>query len=92
MKIEARRQESNVKLQIIDTGVGFEPSETKRLFQKFYRSGDELRRTSAGTGLGLFIVKRLMHHQKGSVTAHSDGPGKGAVFAATWPAAKERSS
>ena len=90
--IQAHRGEGQVTLEVSDTGIGFRPVEAKRLFQKFYRSGDELRRTSAGTGLGLFIVKRLMHHQRGSVKADSEGLGKGAVFTVIWPAAKERSS
>jgi signal transduction histidine kinase len=56
------------------------------LFEKFYRRGDELRRTGRGTGLGLYIVERLMQLERGSVRAESAGPGRGATFTVVWPA------
>ncbi len=90
-RVELRGEEKNgfVELAVRDTGIGFPPAESRKLFEKFYRPGNELRRTSTGTGLGLFIVHRLMHHQRGRVTAHSNGPGEGAVFTVSWPAAAE---
>lgn len=77
-------ENDRVTLEIRDTGIGFPPAESKKLFEKFYRSGDEMRRTSTGTGLGLYIVHRLMQHQKGRVKAHSEGLGRGAVFTTSW--------
>ena len=50
-------------------GVGFEPAEAEKLFEKFYRPGDELRRTSKGTGLGLYVVRRFVELERGWVTA-----------------------
>lgn len=79
-----RRDKNRVSLEIRDNGIGFPPAESKKLFEKFYRSGDEMRRTSTGTGLGLYIVHRLMLHQKGRVKAHSEGLGQGAVFTTSW--------
>ncbi len=89
VELHAEEQNGFVELAVRDTGIGFAPQEGRKLFEKFYRPGNELRRTSTGTGLGLFIVQRLMHHEKGRVRAHSDGPGKGAVFTVAWPAASE---
>ncbi len=63
------------------------PAEAERLFEKFYRPGDELRRTSKGTGLGLYVVRRFVELQGGRVTASSPGPGRGATFTVAWPAA-----
>jgi|CXWL01.1.fsa_nt_gi signal transduction histidine kinase len=74
-----------VELAVADDGVGFEPAEASNLFEKFYRPGDELRRTGKGSGLGLYIVHRLMHHEQGWVAAHSAGPGRGATFTLAWP-------
>lgn len=90
-RVELRAEEKNgfIELSVRDTGIGFLPQESRKLFEKFYRPGDELRRTSPGTGLGLFIVHRLMEREKGRVRAHSDGPGKGAVFTVAWPAGPE---
>ena len=58
-----------------------------KLFEKFYRPGDELRRTSKGTGLGLYVVRRFVELERGWVTAASAGPGRGATFTVAWPAA-----
>ncbi len=75
-----------VRLVVADSGVGFEAKESHQLFQKFYRPGDELRRQTRGSGLGLYIVRRFVELEHGRVSAHSDGPGRGAVFTVLWPA------
>lgn len=57
------------------------------IFEKFHRVGDELRRTTPGTGLGLYIVRRLVELANGSIEAQSPGPGKGATITIRWPEA-----
>jgi signal transduction histidine kinase len=86
--VTLRAEESGqfVKLVVRDSGVGFAANETNRLFEKFYRPGDELRRKTRGSGLGLYIVRRFVELEHGRVSAHSDGPGQGAVFTVLWPA------
>jgi signal transduction histidine kinase len=86
--LAAEEADGEVRLRVVDTGVGFPPEEAKRLFQKFYRLGDELRRTGRGTGLGLYIVARLMELERGRFAAESDGPGRGATFTVAWPRAR----
>jgi signal transduction histidine kinase len=84
--LSARALDGEVELSVRDSGVGFVPADGARLFQKFARlpsSG----RGYYGTGLGLFIVRRLMELAQGRVSAHSDGPGQGARFVLTWRAA-----
>ncbi len=54
------------------------------MFEKFYRHGDELRRTTPGTGLGLYIVKRLAALSAAEVVATSAGLGKGAEMSVEW--------
>jgi signal transduction histidine kinase len=83
--------EDEIHIRVIDPGVGFPPGEAPRLFQKFYRTGDELRRSGRGTGLGLYIVERLMALEGGSVSAESAGPGRGATFTLSWPRHPPRS-
>ena len=83
------REGRYVKLTVSDNGVGFPTSESSRLFVKFYRLGDELRRTSRGVGLGLYLVRSLVEASGGKVSATSEGIGKGATFQVLWPAAQE---
>ena len=86
VRLQAHRTKDGVHLEVRDTGIGFPPGEAKRIFDKFYRPGDEMRRQvrTAGTGLGLYIVEKLM---AGRVTAMSLGPGRGATFDVWWPEA-----
>jgi signal transduction histidine kinase len=83
--LSARAVGGNVELAVRDSGVGFAAADAARLFEKFsHRHGGA---GNSGTGLGLFIVRKLMHLAGGSVSAHSDGPGTGARFLLSWPAA-----
>ncbi len=87
--IRGRRNGSETELQITDTGIGFEPEQGPKLFEKFFRIDNHGGRDAAGTGLGLFIVQRFMHFEDGHVSASSEGAGKGATFTVAWPAAQE---
>ena len=84
--IKGRHTGDEAGLEITDTGVGFEPGQGPKLFEKFFRIDNHGGRDAAGTGLGLFIVQRFMHFENGHVRAHSAGAGKGATFTVTWPA------
>ena len=87
IRLSGRAHGSFVELEVGDDGVGFEPALAEKLFEKFFRPGDELRRTSKGTGLGLYVVRRFVELERGRVTAASPGPGRGATFTVAWPAA-----
>lgn len=84
--IGARRTNGEVELSVRDTGVGFKAADRALLFRKFSRlySGGG---ANQGTGLGLFIVNRLMQLAGGRISAHSEGEGQGAEFVLAWPAA-----
>ena len=85
--LSARALGPEVELAVRDSGVGFAPADGGRLFQKFTRLHPGGGAGYYGTGLGLFIVRRLMELAHGRVSAHSDGNGRGACFLLTWPAA-----
>jgi signal transduction histidine kinase len=89
IELVGRAHDGHIHLVAKDDGVGFEPSEAARLFDKFYRPGDELRRGGRGAGLGLYIVDRLMQLERGWVAAQSEGPGRGATFTVAWPRSRE---
>jgi len=88
VEIHARAAGRQVRIDVVDDGLGFEASETPRLFEKFYRSGDEMRRRTKGSGLGLYIARRLVEADGGRLDAQSDGPGRGATFSVRWPRAR----
>jgi signal transduction histidine kinase len=83
--LKAHRATGEIELSVRDTGVGFRPTDGARLFKKFSRLGAG--GGNGGTGLGLFIVRRMMQLAGGRVTAHSDGVGQGAQFVLAWPIA-----
>ena len=71
-------------LQVNDEGAGIADSEKEKVFQKFYRIGNEQTRTTKGTGLGLYICKKIaaMH----SATIHvSDHLPQGSTFTVQFP-------
>lgn len=88
----ARRTQNEIELAVKDSGVGFRPVDGLRLFEKFTRLHPGGGSSYYGTGLGLFIVRRLMQLAGGRVSAHSEGVGQGAQFILTWPIAPAEQS
>jgi signal transduction histidine kinase len=87
ISLTARRLDGAIELAVKDTGVGFRPVDGARLFEKFTRLHPGGGSSYFGTGLGLYIVRRLMQLAGGRVSAHSAGVGQGAQFVLTWPVA-----
>ncbi len=73
-----------VRISVKDNGQGIEPTEHKRIFQKFYRVDDRLSREREGSGLGLAIVKHVMRAHRGRVDVES-GVGEGSTFTLVLP-------
>ncbi len=71
-------------VSVSDRGPGIADADRSRVFEKFQRSGEESVRRAKGTGLGLFIVERLMRAMHGTVTLRSR-PGGGSIFEASFP-------
>ncbi len=68
-----------VQLFVHDTGPGIAPEDISHLFQKFYRVDNSATRTIGGTGLGLFICKKIIELYNGRIWAESE-LGKGSTF------------
>ncbi|MFT7670142.1 MAG: signal transduction histidine kinase [Planctomycetota bacterium] len=85
VKVFAVAEGKEVRIDVVDNGLGFDTVENKKLFEKFYRPGEELRRRTEGTGLGLFVVKSLVEGSGGRIQARSDGDGQGATFSLWLP-------
>jgi len=60
-----------VQLRISDTGHGIRPEDTKHLFEKFYRVDNSNTRTVGGTGLGLFICRKIIELYNGRIWVDS---------------------
>lgn len=67
-------------VRIIDEGPGIPETEKKKIFQKFYRTGNEATRKAKGTGLGLYLVKNIAKRHKGNIVIENNPPG-GSIFA-----------
>ena len=65
---------SRVLLEVIDSGCGISESEKQKIFEKFYRSGNEETRKTKGTGIGLFIVKQICNMHQASITISDNKP------------------
>lgn len=82
--INAKREGRNLKLQVIDTGIGIPEKDIPRIFERFYRVDKARSRDSGGTGLGLAIVKHLVENLHGQISVESK-EGKGTTFTVTLP-------
>jgi len=71
--------QSVVQFHISDTGEGIPKADIGHLFQKFYRVDSSATRTIGGTGLGLFICKKIVDLYNGKIWVESE-PGKGSTF------------
>ncbi len=85
--ISARATAESVEVSVQDHGLGLRKDEVARLFSKFYRGDSATLNKIKGTGLGLAISLRIVEAHGGRISAKSDGPGKGATFQFTLPAA-----
>lgn len=67
-------------IAVSDTGAGMSQADLARLFQKFSRGEEAKKRAVDGSGLGLYVSKRLIEEMGGTVSAGSAGLGKGSTF------------
>lgn len=84
IRVALRREGNRCLLSFQDNGKGIDREDLKKIFRKFYRirsSGEAIR----GTGLGLWIVKSVVKEHGGTVTAASEGNGKGTTFTISLP-------
>lgn len=66
--VTLKQENKKIFLSVIDQGTGIADNEKKIIFEKFYRSGSEKTRRTKGTGLGLYLCKRIVKNLKGYIT------------------------
>jgi signal transduction histidine kinase len=84
--IQTQRLGAVARLTIIDEGAGIPADLIGRIFEPFVQQPQKLARMHGGLGLGLSIVKSFVEAHGGSVSAQSDGLGKGSMFTIDLPA------
>jgi PAS domain S-box-containing protein len=89
--VSAKLEGAEVVLRVRDTGVGIAPEFLPRVFDLFVQERQAIDRAHGGLGLGLTIVRSLVERHGGSVSARSDGPGRGSEFVVRLPSFGGRS-
>ena len=83
--VRIAREGDEAALAVEDDGRGIPPEHLERVFDLFYQAETTVARTTGGLGIGLTLVQRLVALHGGSVTAESEGRGKGARFTVRLP-------
>ena len=85
LTLEREGEEAVVRVR--DSGIGLEPQSLSAIFDMFVQVDRSLERSQAGLGVGLTLAKRLVFLHGGSLTARSEGKGKGSEFEVRLPLA-----
>jgi signal transduction histidine kinase len=84
--LDLQKVDKALIFKVSDEGIGIPQHEKKHIFTKFYRIGSEETRKTKGTGLGLYICKKVITDHGGTVSVEDNVP-KGSVFIITLPIA-----
>ena len=82
--ISAHQKDAGIQFEVADTGIGISKPDQEKIFQKFFRSEDYKTRSTNGTGLGLYVTKKLADLLKATISVASE-PGSGSVFSILVP-------
>jgi len=74
IKIELNQNTNGIQLKVGDKGIGIDDKNKKKVFDRFYRIGEEETRKTKGTGLGLYIVKQIVSTAKGNIEVLDNKP------------------
>ena len=82
--VQVLQEDDDVYLRVSDSGIGFDPEDADRLFERFYRTG-AAEQHAGGGGLGLPIVEAIAESYGGTVAAQSPGRDQGSTFEVRFP-------
>ncbi|MDB4939627.1 MAG: multi-sensor signal transduction histidine kinase [Candidatus Doudnabacteria bacterium] len=77
-----------LQFSVKDTGIGVDPAEKSKLFEKFFRTTAANELTREGTGLGIYVVKKIVESHGGTISFDSPGVNQGTTFTVTFPIPK----
>jgi signal transduction histidine kinase/ActR/RegA family two-component response regulator len=78
-----------LRIEVTDSGIGIDPARLEQIFQPFDQGGLAGDHRFGGVGLGLAIARSVVDLHGGRISAHSDGPNRGATFVVELPGASE---
>jgi two-component system sensor histidine kinase CiaH len=81
--VELNQDAGPVELKVADEGFGIAAVERNKIFQKFYRVGNENTRKSHGTGLGLYLSKKIAKAHNATISIKDNQP-QGSIFTVTF--------
>ncbi|MDP9193413.1 MAG: ATP-binding protein [Acidobacteriota bacterium] len=87
IEVTLEREDDQAVVRVKDDGVGIAPDRIGTIFELFAQAENAIGRAQGGMGIGLALVRNLLHLHGGSITATSDGIGKGSEFAVQFPIA-----
>jgi signal transduction histidine kinase/DNA-binding response OmpR family regulator len=87
IRVDAFREADEIVVRVADNGSGIAPDTLPRIFDLFAQEPQDTHRGKGGLGIGLAIVRSLVHAHGGTVTAASAGKGAGSTFTVRLPAA-----
>jgi PAS domain S-box-containing protein len=88
VQVRAFREDTCVRIEVADTGIGIDPRFLPHVFDRFRQAESGTTRGFGGLGLGLAVVKDLVRLHSGTVSVESDGAGRGATFTVRLPRAE----
>ncbi len=84
LTVTLSKTNSEVIIRVLDQGAGVPDNEKKKIFNKFYRAGNEETRRAKGTGLGLYLTSKIVSQHKGRIIVKDNTP-SGSIFEITLP-------
>jgi K+-sensing histidine kinase KdpD len=79
LEVELKKENTHITLNVIDNGHGIADADKTKVFNRFYRVGNEETRVAKGTGLGLYIVQNIVTKHQGRIEIKNNQP-KGSIF------------
>ncbi|MCG2778908.1 MAG: sensor histidine kinase, partial [Desulfobacterales bacterium] len=87
VQVELKKAGKDLRLKVVDNGIGIEKGDLDHIFDRFYRIKTEQTKSIGGSGLGLYIVKAIVDAHRGTIHVESE-VGKGTMFIVSLPLEK----
>ena len=83
IEVSLKTEQNDLLMRVCDEGNGIPQEERNKIFMKFYRIGNENTRKSKGSGLGLYLTRKIVEQHGGTIAVRDNLP-KGTCFEIKW--------